>query len=883
MFTRLFAVNKGVVIIILDIILNLMVHISTLLGIVMIAVVMRKSRNSSVRSAFLILLSIVTLWNIGTLLELDFRLVTGVTYISFVNICYIGICLVPIAILYLGRIVMRSDWKPKPIHALFLVIPVFSIIMVFTDPLHHLFFVNFSLYSKDAVYGVYYYFHSVYSYGCIFAGIVLMYIASSHNLAFFSKQSLLVIFGVVVTLVPNILYSFGFMNLPFSVSSAAFTVSILPFAVAFLKYRFTEVFPITLKQVMNLISDGYLVIDRQFRVLSYNNALVRMLPDFIDVTRSESLRMVVERYFLENKYDKILEWHKQAVDRQETVSFEDRIADYYVNVEITPVIQHNSHLGSIILLKDITQSKLLIEATQAGSKAKGDFLSHMSHEIRTPLNAIIGMINIGINTNDVEKMKYCFERADGASKHLLSLINDILDMSKIEADKFELSFSEFEFEKMLMNITNVANIRADEKSQNFVVNLSKDIPAYIESDELRLSQVITNLLTNAIKFTPEKGTVSLNIDLESKNAESDEVTLRIEVSDTGIGISKEQQERLFTSYNQADSSISHKFGGTGLGLAISKRIVELMEGHIWIESELGRGSKFIFTVNAKKRSGNPKTKLSRGVNFESMRVLAVDDSVEVRDYFIYVMEELGVFCHVAASGAEAVEMIENSGDKPYNIFFVDWLMPEMDGIELTKQIKKINGDNSVITMISVADWNSIEKEAVAAGVRHFISKPLFPSELINAINICISETSGDLSNDSSNPVKQRHDFSGHTLLVAEDIEINREIISAVLEETGVAIDYAEDGKLAVSMFSENPDKYALILMDIQMPEMDGYEASLAIRALDLEKAENIPIIAMTANVFKEDIEKCIASGMNEHMGKPVDTDVLLGLLSKYLK
>jgi len=541
------------------------------------------------------------------------------------------------------------------------------------------------------------------------------------------------------------------------------------------------------------------------------------------------------------------------------------------------------------IIRDITvfqeHERTLEEARKAAelaNNAKSEFLSRMSHEIRTPMNAIIGMINIGLNTGDIDRKNYCFTRADNASKHLLGIINDILDMSKIEADRFELSYSVFDFEKALRDITSMVNVSAVEKQQNLVIDLSYDVPSYILSDELRLSQVITNLLTNAIKFTPEKGTIILSI---HKTEEiDDEVSLLFEVSDTGIGISKEQQIRLFTPFNQADSDIALNFGGLGLGLAISKRIVELMDGEMWVESELGKGARFFFILKTKKVEGGYRAELYKKINLGKVRILAVDDSEETRDYFKHVMGAFNLQCDVARDGPQALHMVKNHSGKPYNIFFVDWKLPGMDGIELTRRIKEINGENSNVIMISASDWSSIESEAVTAGVDHFIAKPLFPSTLIDTINICMGAEAYEPINgiEQESPVRL-FDFSEHTILIAEDVEINREIMSAILTESEVSIEYAENGKEAVSLFNANPDKYDLILMDINMPEMDGYEATRSIRALNHSRAKEIPIVAMTANVFKEDIERCLASGMNDHTGKPIDSDDLFRHLDKYLK
>ncbi|MDR2942850.1 MAG: response regulator [Treponema sp.] len=417
------------------------------------------------------------------------------------------------------------------------------------------------------------------------------------------------------------------------------------------------------------------------------------------------------------------------------------------------LIEHEKQIKSMLELK--TKEVVLREAAeleaQNASRAKGEFLSHMSHEIRSPLNAVIGMINIAAEEDDIQKIKKYLEKAGSASKHVLGVINDILDMSKIEANKLELSVAELDFGKMIGDIVDVISFRAKEKNQDTVVNINQNIPQFIVGDELRLSQVITNLLTNAIKFTPNGGKVELNAEKldsapssDDKSSANDEITLRIEVADNGIGISPEQKKKLFTSYNQADSSITKQFGGTGLGLAISKRIVELMQGRIWIESELEHGAKFIFTIKVKKGQ-------------------------------------------------------ENAGK---------------------------------------------------------------------------SSTAGTKS--------ANYDFKGYTILAAEDMEFNREILAKYLLKTGISIDFAENGKEAVYMFSENPGKYNLILTDIHMPEMDGDTASRAIRSLDLPLAKTIPIIAMTADAFKEDIEKYLSAGMTDYVVKPIVPKNIYAVIKKYL-
>jgi len=518
-----------------------------------------------------------------------------------------------------------------------------------------------------------------------------------------------------------------------------------------------------------------------------------------------------------------------------------------------------------------------LETANAGSRAKSVFLATMGHEIRTPMNAIIGMSSIGKTSADAERKDYCFARIEDAATHLLSVINDILDMSRIEANKFDLLPSEFKFEKMLQQVVNVVSLPVEEKKQKLRVYFDRNIPEFLYGDAQRLAQVIANLVWNAVKFTPEEG--SIRIGTYYLGEEDGICTIRITVTDTGIGISPEQMKKLFHSFQQAEGSLARKFGGSGLGLIISKTIIELMGGAIWVESELGEGATFGFTIKVKRSKTEEPKPVTHEVWENDVRILTVDDDGDTLFFIRKVLKEYPVSVDAASSGEEALEMVERNGS--YDIYLINWKLPGIDGMELAGILKgKENSRGNVsVIMFSSASWDTVEVDAQKPCDNKILHKPLFPSSITESIDSClgIEYESSTEAGSSAVPV-----FPGRHILLAEDVEINYEIVQALLEPTKLEIDWARDGSSAVSMFQENPDKYDIILMDVQMPGMDGYTATRTIRAMDIPKAKNIPIIAMTANVLKDDVEDSLDAGMNGHIGKPLDFGEVLDMLRTYL-
>jgi len=655
-------------------------------------------------------------------------------------------------------------------------------------------------------------------------------------------------------------------------ASLCFLPVSLPLFVSMRKYKTLSItVPNASGYVFNTVTIPTLVLDHKNNINLENNAAFDFLGCSVIGKNISEIILSDEKTPEQSFFRTGFASEKVTVE----TPFGTSICDMLLAVEND---KYNDALCKVVLLRDITENerkdnmlRVALKQANAASKAKSSFLANMSHEIRTPMNAIIGMTMIAESSDEMDRIKDAIGKIRSSSHHLLGVINDVLDVSKIESGKYELSPTDFEFESMLQQVVTLNDFRISEKQQDLKVHIDPAIPKTIHSDRQRLAQVITNLVSNAVKFTPEKGSITINTELLESNNEI--CTILVRVTDTGIGISPEQQAKLFQSFQQAETSTSRKFGGTGLGLVICKSIVEMMGGKIWIESELGKGATFAFTISVK----HVPEKEPSVSNWSNLRILVVDDDPITLEYLGEMAGRYGACCDTVPSAKDAFASIERNG--AYDLYFVDYIMPVTDGIEFTRRLKMEETYKAPVVMISATEWSTFEDEAKCAGVDDFIAKPIFPSDVEAVINsfLGIDKTGID---DST--IKYTDQFDGRHVLIAEDIEINREVVAALLEPLHLDIAFAANGKEAVRMVSEAPGYYDMIFMDIQMPEMDGYEATQAIRSLDAARANDIPIIAMTANVFKEDIEKCIASGMNAHVGKPLDFDEVVRQLREHM-
>ena len=716
----------------------------------------RGKRNFGLRifSALGVLYSLWVLFNgINILINEEQRIIIY-PYLIQTTVSIVPLVLLVYIMHFTGSNIAKKPWIIRVLAAF----TFLDLLMVWTNPLHNEFIIGYE--GLTPLGGRLLPVHMVIAYVPILIAVVMMAVYIVKNIRG-NRLLALVGIGISVPVILNVLYSFNLFDIGFDLTPFAFLIMFGSFAVYSIRIRLFDMKETAASEIFDSISDALVVVDRTGVVTGANPAFLEAFPDaklIIDTTPirevADSIKRMSADFSPPDLFERFFSNNTDIINGAEIIISE---TESLVNYAITKdIIYDNGHFaGCIITLMNVSNFRKMIDVitelkdqADSAAHAKGFFLANMSHEIRTPMNAIIGMVNIGKSAADIERKDYCFGRIESASNHLLGVINDILDVSKIESGKFDISAVPFSFEMMFKSIINIITFRTDEKKQKLTVTIDENIPEMLTGDDQRLSQVVVNLLGNAVKFTPEGGLIGVDAKMVSR--ENDLYTIQIAVSDNGIGISKEQQARLFVPFQQAESSTSRKFGGTGLGLTISKNIVEMMNGRIWVESEVGKGSSFLFTV-------------------------------------------------------------------------------QLGRAEKTSAFSSAYQDETILS------WEDDQDR-----------------------------------------------FKGRRILLAEDVEINREIIIALLEPASITIDTAENGVEAVKMFSDAPDQYDMVFLDIQMPEMDGYEAARQIRALKHPAAVTVPIVAMTANAFVEDVERALQAGMNDHIAKPINVDELWKKMSRYM-
>ncbi|MDO4798412.1 MAG: response regulator [Coriobacteriales bacterium] len=604
----------------------------------------------------------------------------------------------------------------------------------------------------------------------------------------------------------------------------------------------------------------------------------------LEEDREQFLQAVTPQSIVENTQNKLM----YSVPFRRV--FEDGIR--YYRVEFAKLDLGTGNINVVVGFKDVDEEvrkeqqiqqalRNAIDAANASNQAKSDFLSSMSHDMRTPMNGIIGMTAIAANNlDDRERVADCLHKITESSNHLLSLINEVLDMNKIESGKVELQEEEFSLAELIDGMLAMTRSQMQAHEHSFQVNIIDVEHEQVIGDMRRLQQVCVNILGNAIKYTPNGGRISLKV-RERPIAAHGFGNYQFVFEDNGYGMTEEFLQRLFEPFARADDKRTASIQGTGLGMAITRNIVRMMGGDITVRSTYGEGSTFTVSVYLKLQN----TDAIDCQSFANLRVLVADDDPVCCESTCELLNDMGMNSEWVLTGKSAVDRIRTRHEQGRDFFatFVDWKLPDQGGVQTVRQIRQLAGPEMPIIVFSAYDWTVIEQEAREAGATTFMSKPLFRTKLSSLFGALVESQSDETEEDAPLHELEELDLTGQRALLAEDQEINAEIAIEFLQMTGLEVDWARDGAEAVRMFESSPDDYyAIFITDIQMPVMDGYEAAKTIRAMERPYAQRIPIVAMSANAFADDVLRSKSVGMNDHIAKPIDIDVLIRMLSAYL-
>ncbi|MEA5057170.1 MAG: response regulator [Anaerotignum propionicum] len=643
-----------------------------------------------------------------------------------------------------------------------------------------------------------------------------------------------------------------------------------------------------ISQLIDVIPSSIFYVDKEDIFLGANSEFTRVYQT--DTNPHQGTNFKDTPWMDTFKYQRFTEMRQESVEtgkpaiRQivSTINGKETALLYCVNAYYTSTGDIGGYIGILTDISELKEKEIELQnafiQANAATEAKSMFLANMSHEIRTPMNAVIGMSYLALQTQLTDKQRDYLSKINNAATSLLRIVNDILDFSKIEAGKLKMEKLEFNLDEVLTKSIELLIPKAREKNLEVIYHLPCDIPVQIIGDPLRLGQIITNLLSNAVKFTH---TGEIRIDVIREEQKEQKLCLKFRVSDSGIGISKENQEKLFEAFTQSDNTITRQYGGTGLGLTISKTLAEMMNGRLWLESEENVGSTFSFTAWFDIGETLSSKKCITLHDIKKIKTLVVDDNPMAGEIMKEYMENMGATVDLAASGGQALELIQkNSFESPYQLLLIDWNMPDLDGMETVKHINALSEIKikPLVILVTAYDLEEMKKNAQDLGIAAFLTKPISQSSLYDAIvNIFAKDLSISQKEDPQYEIASS--LHGINILLVEDNEVNQQIACELLQSQGCKLAISNNGLQAVQCFKSRIETYDLIFMDIQMPEMDGFEATKQIREIDTE----IPIIAMTARNMQEEKEKCYQAGMNDHIAKPIDPELLMEMVSKWAK